>query len=84
MPVKNIAREKELQKEKEIHSSTKSKKGLFAMGPSNKTNARAKPTEKQTSKKHIEFCIVTCFDFLFEKQCLLCTHDTSNERKTNQ
>ena len=32
-------------------------------------HTRAKPTEKQTSNKYMAFCIVTCFDFLSEKQC---------------
>ena len=53
-------------------------------------HTRAKPTEKQTSKKHMAFCIVTCFDFLSEKQiwtkCLVCCahaiHQTNDKRSS--
>ena len=32
-------------------------------------HTRTKPFEKQTSKKHMAFCIVTCFVFWSEKKC---------------
>ena len=52
---------------------------------------RAKPTDKQTSKKHMAFCIVTCFEFLSEMQCLknwlnfmFAMHTQYIKRKTNK
>ena len=44
------------------------KQTIYEQATLKQKHTRAKPSEKQTSKKHMKFCTLTCFDFLSEKQ----------------